>query len=268
MSWKDCGDKVWVTTRSLERAQEFQAQGLSPIILDVTQPIEEALPEIETVVFAVGFDRSSGHNIENVYVHGLHRLLGMLPASVQKLIYVSSTGVYGSTQGEWVDEETACQPTRDGGKACLAAEQLLQNHDVWRDRTIILRLAGIYGPDRLPLVAKLQAGEPLPVDPLGFLNLIHVDDIVQVIRSVDDLIAPPELFCVSDGNPVKRSDFYAHAATLLEIQPPIFSTPDPHATRTARSRGSKKISNRRLNNAVPLEWLHPDYKSGLAAMLG
>ena len=111
-----------------------------------------------------------------------------------RVIYISSTGVYGQTDGTWVDESTECRPTRAGGQACLAAEQLLLQ-SAWAARTLILRLAGIYGPQRLPRLRQLQSGESLDTAPLGLLNLIHVDDAAQVVRQVADqaLSLPPRV---------------------------------------------------------------------------
>ena len=94
-------------------------------------------------------------------------VLEALPDGVQKLIYISSTGVYGDFGGGWVDEESPCQPERAGGQACLAAEQLLAQH-AGGAQAIVLRLAGIYGPDRLPYLQALAEGRPLERRPKGF----------------------------------------------------------------------------------------------------
>jgi nucleoside-diphosphate-sugar epimerase len=101
------------------------------------------------------------------------------------VIYISSVGVYGPSDGDWVDESTPCEPHREGGKASLAAEQVLAGHALGR-RGLILRLAGIYGPGRIPLAEKIRKGEPLPVSPEGYLNLIHVDDAARVVLAAEE----------------------------------------------------------------------------------
>src|SRR5690606_18544469 len=137
-----------------------------------------------------------------------------LPTSVDRAIYISTTGVYGSAGGAWVDEQTPPNPHREGGKASFAAEQVLAAHPLAR-RSAILRLAGIYGPGRIPYLEQLRAAEPLPVPTEGWLNLIHVDDAAQIVIAVDAWLTArqkddgPHVFCVSDGVPVARSDYYA-----------------------------------------------------------
>ena len=265
--WAKEGETVWATTRSAQRADTFSELGLHPIVLDVTRGTEAELPDVDTVVFAVGFDRTGPHRIEDVYVEGLRQIVEQCSDRVQKFIYLSSTGVYGQTDGDWVDETTACSPIRDGGKACLAAERLLQGSEKLAAKTIILRLAGIYGPDRLPQAAILERGEPLQVAADGHLNLIHVDDIVQVIHQCDASVVPPQVLCVSDGNSVSRAGFYTHLAELLNCAPPQFRPPEPGSSRADRARGSKRVRNDRLMEMVSPDLVHPSYREGLAAIV-
>ena len=264
-SWRDRGEKVFVTTRSPERAEHFAAEGLVPLVWDVTKPPEQELPRVQTIVYAVGFDRSSDDLIHNVYAGGLRNLLQHCDPS-SRVIYISSTGVYGQADGAWLDENSPCQPTRDGGRACLAAEQILGSSD--QKSATVLRLAGIYGPDRIPMAAFLERGEALPVVEDAFLNLIHVDDVVRIIKTCAAQESLPECLCVSDGNPVMRGDFYRFLATLLKTKPPEFEAPAEGSTRAARGRGSKRISNKLLKETLDYEFLYPSYQEGLASIFG
>ena len=264
--WVDRGEEVWVTTRSPDRAAGLADQGFRPIVLDVTVDLKHALPKVETVVFAVGYDRSGPHKIEEVYVAGLRRISQHCPETVKKLIYLSSTGVYGQTSGGWVDEESPCEPIREGGRACLSAERMLQSNVKLADKTIILRLAGIYGPDRLPHAERIALGKPLNVAADGHLNLIHVDDIIPVIARCDSSILPPQVLCVSDGQPVRRAEFYTCLSGLLGTEAPTFSPPEPGSSQASRARGSKRIRNRRLMELVSPVLAYPSYREGLAAI--
>ena len=232
-AWIDAGEEVFATTRSSERAAFLARLGCKTIVWDITQEAEVQLPNVETVVFSVGFDRKTaketGQTIEDVYVRGLERVLKKCPPPKQ-WIYLSSTGVYGQSDGSWVDETSPCNPNRDGGKACLAAEQLLSAHAVHGKQSVVLRLAGIYGPDRLPQAKLLQRGESLAVSADAYLNLIHVDDIVTIIRSCSSIETPTK-FCVSDGHPIIRSEFYEYLAELLATSPPQFQPPEPGSPR-------------------------------------
>ncbi|RIK70204.1 MAG: NAD(P)-dependent oxidoreductase, partial [Planctomycetota bacterium] len=142
--WRAEGRPLAAVTRSPARADEYRRGGLTPIVADVTRPeslIE--LPEADAVLFAVGYDRSSAADIHTVYADGLKNVLAALPPSATRLIYISTTGVYGSAGGGWVDELTPTDPQRAGGRASLAAEQHLARHPLGRT-SAILRLAGIY----------------------------------------------------------------------------------------------------------------------------
>ena len=169
----------------------------------------------------MGFDRGAGKSIKEVYVDGLKAVVQALPADIGRIIYVSSTGVYGQSSGEWVDEGSPCEPTRDGGKACLQAEAFLQSGR-FGDRTIILRLAGIYGPDRVPRKADLIANKSFPTT--GHLNLIHVADAASTVLAAEERAGLPSLYVVSDGTPVLRSDYYDELRRLLNIDIAVLQT--------------------------------------------
>ena len=120
--WRDAGARVSVVTRDAARAERLAEAGLEPLVADVTQPETlRSLGDVSTALFAVGYDRTSPHSIEQVYVDGLAHVLEALPSSTERFIYVSSTGVYGPADDDWVDESTPCLPTRAGGRACLKA---------------------------------------------------------------------------------------------------------------------------------------------------
>ncbi len=265
--WHDSGEHVYVTTRSSARARALTREGLRPVQLDVTQDTIPRLPTADTVVFAVGFDRRAGHTINQVYVDGLRRVLDALDDDIQRFIYVSSTGVFGQDDGSWVDEDSPTEPTRDGGRACLAAERLLRSHPMLGQKAIILRLAGIYGPDRLPQLGQLQRGKPLQVAADAFVNLIHVDDVVRVIVACDLHAVVPRIYCVSDGHPVLRGEFYRYLSQLIGTAEPVFEPSPPSSTQAERARGDKRICNDRLVREMPISLAHPSYREGLAAIM-
>lgn len=261
--WRSQGEKVYAVTRSQDRAAAWSKENIAPIVADITKPLGVSAPtDIDTVLFAVGFDPHAGPSIREVYVDGLARVLTWLPPSVRRFIYISSTGVYGSFQGDWIDEEAPCEPQREGGQACLAAEQLLSGSP-FADRSVVLRLAGIYGPGRIPRVKDLLDGKPLDASPRGYLNLIHVVDAARIVLLAESK-ATARCLLVSDGHPVVRSDYYAELARLVNAPPPQFA-PDAEVTPIAK-RGSadKRIRNARLIRELAPEFQFPDYRAGLA----
>jgi nucleoside-diphosphate-sugar epimerase len=265
--WRDSGHEVTIVTRSDKRAAAFQNDGYHAVIADVTKPDTlERLPTIDTVLFAVGFDRSTGRSIEDVYAGGIANVLAALPSDIGRFIYISTTGVYGNGHGEWVDEDTPPDPQREGGKASLAAEQILAASP-FASRSVVLRLAGIYGPGRVPFLDKLRAGEPIPAVPTGHLNLIHVDDAAAVVAAAAAHDRPRNLYCVSDGHPVVRGDYYQEVARLLGAPLPTLVKPDLNSPRAARAEADRRVKNSRMLSDFDVTLKYPDYRAGLAAIL-
>jgi nucleoside-diphosphate-sugar epimerase len=266
-AWLDQGRTVHAVTRSPERADAFRRRGLRPLVADVTAPLAlRSLPECETVLFAVGFDRGSGRSIREVYVDGLRAVLAALPPTVRRFLYISSTGVYGQSEGQWVDEDSPCEPTREGGKACLAAEQLLRDHPLGQ-RAIVLRMAGIYGPGRIPRSGDVARGVPLAAPSEGFLNLIHVDDAARIVLAAEAQSAVPRTYTVSDGHPIPRREYYEELARRLGAPGPTFTSPDPDSPAASRATASKRVSNARLLSELSVTFAYPSYREGLAAII-
>ena len=238
--WQAEGRTVHVVTRSESRAHELAALGYAPLVADVTnapaiRAVLAEFPPPDTVLFAVGYDRQAAReaaapSIHEVYAGGFANVLAALPAATRRVIYISTTGVYGQSSGTLVDEDSPTEPTREGGLASLAAEQALAASP-FASRGIVLRLAGIYGPNRIPLAEKLRLGEPLAVPAAGCVNLIHVDDAAHVVLAAEQLNLPagrsPLIYNVSDGHPAIRGEYYAELARLLGAQPPTFVSPLP-----------------------------------------
>ena len=126
--WKKQGHQVFALTRSGDHAADFRDAGIEPFIGDVTDSASLAsLPEVDTLLYAVGLDRTSGQSQREVYVGGLENVLARMADRVRCFLYISSTSVYGQNAGEWVDESSECRPTSENGSVCLDAESLLRN---------------------------------------------------------------------------------------------------------------------------------------------
>ena len=267
--WRHAGDEVAVVTRSTEKATRLHNAGFKAIVADVTDPQTlNRLPGDETVVYAVGFARPSSQSIRAVYEGGVCNVLAALPVDTARFIYISTTGVYGGANGAWIDETTPPDPQRAGGEAALAAEHQLQKHSLGK-KGIILRLAGIYGPGRIPFQNQLQAGEPIAAPTDGYLNLIHVDDAADCVLATENLSLPrsvPQLFCISDGKPVIRQEFYVEAARQMHAPAPVFKTPDPNSPRTARAASNKRVHNARMLAVLRVHLNYTSHTEGLHAI--
>ena len=266
--WRDAGHRVTIVTRRMDRAEEFQREGYETLVADVTQPATlRHMPKADTVLFAVGFDRASGKSIENVYAGGIRNVLAGLLSKTDRLIYISTTGVYGPADREWVDEVTPPDPRREGGRASLEAELALAANLIGK-QSVILRLAGIYGPGRIPFLKELKAGEPIAAAATGWLNLIHVDDAAEVVGAASLLPQfndGPRVYCVSDGHPVQRGEYYGEVARQVGAAPPQFTEPEPGSPRAARAEANRRISNARMLADLRANLTYPDYRAGLAS---
>jgi len=269
--WLRRGETVFALTRSQERAREFRHSGIEPIIGDVTRPESLAgLPEVGTTLYAVGFDRSAGPSMREVYVDGLTNVLDHIATRTGRFLYVSSTSVYGQTDGEWVDEDSPCEPTRENGVICREAEERVRSLSSPESREIpgnctwnILRLAGIYGPGRmLRRIEAVTSGEPVTGNPEAFLNLIHVDDAVQAVLACEEKGKPGRAYLISDDHPLTRREYYATLARLLNAPPPGFV--DNADSGSSRTPGlNKRCDNRRMKHELQVTLRYPTAEAGL-----
>ena len=264
--WRDRGDHVTVLTRSVERAAELRANGFHPVVGDVLDAASlSQLPQVETVLYAVGFDRSAGGDFRTVTVEGLRNFLHSPAGQSLRMIAISSTSVYGQANGEQVEETSPTEPSRPNGAACLEAEQLLERMRNEFDQqaghslvTVILRLAGIYGPGRLlRRKEQLARQEPLPGPAEAWLNLIHVDDAARAACAAAEHPQPSPLYLVADDAPVQRMIYYWALSSLTDTPPPVF---DDAAARSGRPSPRAPGLNKRCVNSLLRQELLPELR--------
>jgi nucleoside-diphosphate-sugar epimerase len=247
------------TTRSAERARILEECGIRPVICDVLQmETLRALPQVDSVLYAVGFDRAARNTMRTLYVDGLRNVLDALPGP-KRFVYVSSTSVYGQQDGSWVDEESPTQPVEEAGCIQLEAEGLL--HSRLPD-AVILRFAGLYGPDRLLRQKAVQAAEPLAGDPEKWLNLIHLFDGVEAVHAAVKRAQPGRIYNVADGYPGTRRQYYTELARMLGAPPPRFIDGDQ-----SRNTAHRRIRNVRLRQELKVRLRFPSYEEGLSATI-
>ena len=253
--WFAAGHRVAALTRS--RLDELRALGIEPIAGDVTHPDSLKLPVADTVLYAIGLDRSTGKGMRDVYLDGLTNVLNVLPAQ-RRFIYVSSTSVYGQTDGDWVDEDSPTEPAEENGRIVLECERLLRRR---MPAAIILRFAGIYGPGRLIKRIAVEKAEPLAIDPDKLINLIHVEDGARAVVAAGERAQPAATYNVCDNKPMQRREFYSELALLL-------GAPAPRFEPKARERSNRRISSRRLRTDLGVDLMYPDFRAGLRQAIG
>jgi nucleoside-diphosphate-sugar epimerase len=262
--WIAAGHAVAGLVRSPAAAELLARAAVRPIVADVTQPETlRGLPAADTLLYAVGYDPAGGTSRSALYVDGLRAVLDALAPQIRRVILISSTGVYAEHCGGWVDESSPCQPARESGQALLAAEQALAAHR-FGPLGIVLRLAGIYGPGRLPRRGELVSGAPLPIAAGEHVNLIHVEDAAAAVLAAAAHAQPPRTYLVSDGHPVERREYFSELARQFGLPPPSFRNPLP-GEASGRRGGDKRVSNARMLAELHVKLAYPTYREGLAA---
>ncbi len=263
---QESGTGVWGVTRSETKAARLRSLGILPILADWTDRRTLCrLPEVEQILVAVSYDSRSRHDRYESQVGGLRNLL-QVTSPEAKLCYISTTGVYHQADGGWVDETSPCRPTQQGGKAHLAAEQLLHRirpNSPWT----ILRLSGIYGPGRIPRIADLLSGRPVASPQRGYLNLIHVDDAADAAIGAWTN-SQRRIYLVSDDRPVLRGQFYREVARQFGAPEVQFVDPPSDAPVRMRSDSNKRVWNRRMKRDLLPSLRYPTFREGVAAIVG
>lgn len=256
------GWRVIGTTRSARKAREIRKSGAEALIW----PGEDVRPFLQSAraILLSAAPGQSGDPVLRLLRHDIARRADQL----DWVGYLSTTGVYGDHQGNWVDETATLTPATARGRARVEAEAAwaaiagLPLH--------IFRLAGIYGPGRGPF-AKVRAGTARRVIKAGqVFSRIHVDDIAAVLDASLRQPNPGAIYNVCDNDPAPPQDVIGYAAELLNLPlPPAVDFETAAMTPMARSfyAESKKVRNDRIKDELGVQLKYPDYRSGLRAML-
>lgn len=192
-----------------------------------------------------------------IFISGLQHAVAALGDTLQRVVFASSSAVYGEHEGAWVDETTPTQPLGYNGRVLLEAEAWLTTLSV---STRILRLAGLYGPGRWQLFERLGAGQArAPHTPPHWANRIHVEDAAAALAHLCLLNQGEGVYIGCDDTPLPLHELYGELAAQLGA-PAVVEGPAP------ANVGSKRLSNRRLRaSGLELRW--PDSRQGYQALI-
>lgn len=189
---------------------------------------------------------------------------------LESIVYLSTIGVYGDAEGGLVDEDTPPAPESARAQARLVAErQWLALGARSGKRVSVLRLGGIYGPGRNPIL-QLRAGTARRiVKPGQVFNRIHVADIARAVLAAFERAPPGRIYNVVDDLPAPPQDVVAYAAEVAGLEPPP-EIPFEEADLTPMGRSfygaSKRVSNARLREELGVVLAYPTYREGIAAL--
>jgi len=215
--------------------------------------------DFDVVLYCASTRGGGIEDYRHIHETGLRNALEHATRCSARFFYTSSTSVFSQNHGGWVEESDA-DPSSEKAGVLLLAEQ-----DVQEAGGTVLRLSGIYGPERMYHLRRLQGDAPrLPGDGTRYMNMIHREDILGALDFLlEQADISGEVFNVTDDEPVTLLDFYSWLCPKLG-QP----VPPRGGEEVGMARGltSKRVSNKKLR-ALGWELKYPTYREGYAALL-
>ncbi|MGN6578452.1 MAG: SDR family oxidoreductase [Bordetella sp.] len=251
------GDEVWALRR---HPAAIEHERLHWLAADLGEPgtLRNLPAGVTHVAWAAAPDARNPQAYARVFTEGIKHVFGALDCgALQRVVFVSSSAVYGECAGAWVNEDTPPAPPGQNGRILLEAEQWLRDQGL---PSVALRLAGIYGPGRTQLLDRLRAGQAhAPIDPPHWANRVHVEDAASALVHLLALADAQPVYIGCDDRPQPLHELYAYLAGLL-------GAPSPAIGPAPAGVGSKRLDNARLKSSgYALRW--PDSRAGYATLI-
>ncbi len=255
----DEGHEVW----GMRRNPDALPAGVRPLAADLSDPETLGLlpSGLTTVFYTVAADGGSDDEYRAAYVDGPRNLLAALVARGERprrVIFTSSTSVYGQSAGEWVDEDSPTEPEGFGGRRMLEGEAVVRGGPF---PGVVLRLAGIYGPGRTSYIDRVRSGAAECPAETTYTNRIHRDDCAGALRHLMLLDDPHPIYLGVDRAPADSCEVLHWLADTLGLPAPRHAV-----TSSTRRRSNKRVRGDRLV-ASGYELAYPTYREGFAALL-
>ena len=252
------GHLVW----GIRRNPTSLPPSIQPIRADLSQGDRWVPPraEFDMAVYSASPDAPNDTEYERVFVNGLIHFLAQLKdcsPDLRRILFVSSTGVYGDSKGNWVDEECPTEPEGFSGRRVLEGEKLLLDSGL---PGLVVRLGGIYGPQRASLVEKIRTRRVQLAPAPRFSNRIHREDCARAIAHLSKIENPRRIYNVVDSYPCDRNVVYEWIAQRLEV------TLDREENPRFPTLSGKRCRNRRLIESG-YRFLYPSFREGYAELI-
>lgn len=261
------GWQVTAQVRDEQKAAHVQNAGCTVIRCDMDQLDEIPLLPLDGQLLLYSVPPQGGGSLD-LRARNFCAALERDKQLPQRIVYLSATSVYGDTGGQTVTEASPAVPVSAMGKRRLDAEQQFQafgeRHGI---AVAVLRLAGIYGPGRLPLM-QISQGQPLlREEEARPSNRIHVEDLVQVCLAA--LENGNGVYNVSDGHPCSMTAYFNACADALELprQPQV----DLAEARRVMPpllfnyfMESRLVDNSRMLRELDINLRYPEMLAGIA----
>ncbi|HBA71273.1 MAG TPA: NAD(P)-dependent oxidoreductase [Geobacter sp.] len=269
--YRDSGADVTCMLRSPELAATLSGEGFSTVTCSLDKA--EEIPNLDTAGSILHYlVPPPGGGIADTRARNFIAALSRVQKP-SKIIYVSATSVYSENSGGIVTEESETKPSSAMGKRRLDAENaFLQYGAATGTPVVILRVSGVYGPGRLPLMQISQGQALLKEEESGPSNRIHADDLAAVCLAAAESGEAGEIFNVSDGSPTSMTSYFNACADALKMprQPQV---PLDEARLVMSPlmfsyvSESRVIDNNRMLKRLKVNLRYPDIQTGLASCL-
>lgn len=248
-----------VGSEASKKALASQYPYVEAVPIESKEALDDFFKRYPTVEVIVDSIPPLHHLAAQEVTRGVENIVHMRTATVRRIIYLSTSGVYGVTDGSWVDETHAVAATNPRAKARLASERLYQTLPI---ETCLLRVSAIYGPGR-GIGTALQAGRYTKLaDGSQWSNRIHVSDLAETIVQAITQPNVPGIINVCDSTPSMQRDVIDYYCETFSLpQPPVSTYED-----LERKGAFTRLSNQRLENKRLLECIgqvrYPSFRDG------
>lgn len=262
--------RVYAVLRDSSRAGEWRAAGAKPVIADLDERHSlQRLSGLADLVLHLAPPPNQGRN--DTRTRNLLAALGKSKSLPRRLVYVSTTGVYGDCGGAEIDETRRLNPRSPRAARRVDAECRLRD---WGRRNgvavAILRAPGIYAGDRLPVERLNKALPALSQADDVFTNHIHADDLAAACIAALDRGRANRVYNAVDDTDLRMADYFDRVADALGLPcPPRISRGEAEKIlsplQMSFMRESRRIGNRRLKKELKLRLAYPTVDAGIAA---
>lgn len=268
-SFLESGAEVTCMVRSTEHAAQLKSSGFTAIDAALDEP--ESLPTLklsDKILFYLVPPPGGGVTDTRARNFIAHISQAERPA---KIIYMSATSVYSEVDGTVITEESATNPNSAMGKRRLDAENVFLRYGAdYNVSVVILRVSGIYGPGRLPLM-QISQGQPLlRENESGPSNRIHADDLAAICVKAAEKAVDGDIFNISDGHPSSMTSYFnACADTLKYPRQPQVTRDEARLVMSplmfSYVNTSRIIDNSKMLRQLDIQLRYKTFSEGLAA---
>ncbi len=264
------GHEVFGVRRTTAGDAQMIAAGIKPLQADITKPSDLAklTGSFDWVVNCASSSHGGAEEYREVYLKGNANLVAWLAANPpKKFVYTGSTSVYGQTDFSQVKETSPTSPAAETAQILVQAEQaLVEAAQQKKFPSVILRVAGIYGPERGHAFRQFLDNEvKIPAKGERIMNMIHVDDLVGIIIAALKNGRAGEIYNAVDDEPVAQVHFFRWMSETLGKWMPPFAEDGEESAERKRGITNKKVQNRKLKMELGYTFKYENFRKGYTA---